>query len=196
MQYLTYRSFRYVQTNFEQKNLLWIDEQIQSNDIRKNDMNQCKNIRSFYENYHGFSSGTRVTYHFVYKNECDTGMVDIIQYFILSSLGICVRISDFTTNYFYGGLFSHCSSVPLFVKNNKVYIRQEYVNIVATGVAGMADMEKSYMVPLRRSYMNDLSLNELKDECQKRGIENEGDWCQLCDKLLSFSSNMKKRKYR
>ena len=132
----------------------------------------------------------------MYKNECDSTFVDSIQYFILSNLGICVRISDFTTNYFYGGLFSHCTSVPLFINHDKVYIRQDNVNIVATGVAGMADMDKTYMVPLRRRDLKDLTLIELKDECKKRDIAIEGESHQLREHLSNYSSNMKKRNFR
>ena len=38
-------------------------------DITKLEVDQCKYILAFYNQYGRFCSGTRVTYHFVYKNE-------------------------------------------------------------------------------------------------------------------------------
>ena len=93
------------------------------------------------EQYSGISSGTRVTYHYVFTSDFDAKNIDIIQFFVLWSLGICVRISDCITNYFYGGLFHHCSSVPLFIINGKIHIIQQEENVVAIGVAGIVGLE-------------------------------------------------------
>ena len=135
------------------KILRYINDYLSRKDISKTEEDQCKYIIAFYNEFRNFSSGTRITYRYVYKNEYEYINTEVIQYFILLDLGICIRIGDYTTNYFYGGVFTHCSSVPLFIRKSKVYIRQDYVNIVATGVAGINETDKNLIKPLSSTTM-------------------------------------------
>ena len=132
----------------------------------------------------------------MYQKECDYSKIQIIQYFILLDLGICVKISDYTTSYFYGSLFSHCSSVPLIIMDNKVYIRQDKVNIVATGTANLADMDIYDKVPIRHSVISQLDRKDLEKECNARGISTNSKTDELRKALYDVSFKKRKRNYR
>ena len=106
-------------------------------------------------------------------------------------MGIFVRISDNITNYFYGGLFHHCSTVPLFIVNGKVYVSQKEANVVAIGVAGVVGLENDYKLPLRPDVINKLSREEIINECLLRVINVQSPIESLRQSLLSFSSNIK-----
>ena len=169
---------------------------LESSILTEDDIVMCKYIRAYMNQYSGISSGSRVTYHYVFTSKKSAKKVDLIQYFILWSLGVCIRISDNVTNYFYGGLFHHCSSVPLFIINGRVYVRQKEANVVAVGVAGVVSPENDYKLPLRPDVINNLSREGIIDECLIRGINVNCSIESLRQSLLSYSANINKKNLR
>ena len=58
-------------------------DHLSNNDVSQSEVDKCKYIIAFYKEYGRFSAGTRVTYHFVYKNEYEYNNIEVLQYFIL-----------------------------------------------------------------------------------------------------------------
>ena len=78
-----------------------------------------------------YTKATTCAYQFISKEEDN---IEFIQYFLMRGLGACVRQGSHTSHLFYAGLFSHCTAVPLFVKDNKIFFHDNNeTNIFAWG---------------------------------------------------------------
>jgi len=73
-----------------------------------------------YVNEWGVGAPTTCAYQFVEENPNDE--VEIIQYFCCVGLGVCYRIRNYWIHMFCAYCFSHLTSVPLFIKNDTVYV--------------------------------------------------------------------------
>ena len=92
---------------------------------------------------------------------------DVIQYFILFDLGICVQVNNLSSNYFYGSYFSHYLSITIIINEEKVCVKQGFVDISAIGVAGILDKGVNASNPLRSQIIDYLGEKELHAECKK-----------------------------
>lgn len=68
----------------------------------------------------GLGSPTTCGYQHVGDESTDD--VEIIQFFCCRGLGVCYRIHNYWIHLFLAYCFAHYTSVPLFVKNGKVYV--------------------------------------------------------------------------
>ena len=71
---------------------------------------------------------TKFVYQFIYdeKYSVDT---DIIQYFIMHELGLCIKVSSYVSHMFYSWSFSNNTEVPIAINNNKYFV---YLNTKTT----------------------------------------------------------------
>ncbi len=95
-------------------------------------LEQAKNARN-YRLSHKSSVPTTCCYQFL----GDTDRVEIIQFFVMPSLGICYRIKSYWGHCFMAACFLHLTSTPLFVYREKVFIGKfDGVRIFAWGKGG------------------------------------------------------------
>ena len=66
----------------------------------------------------GIFDFTTCVYQFIYK-EKDSVDTDIIQYFIMYVLGLCIKVNSYVAHIFYAWSFSHNTTVKVSIKNNK-----------------------------------------------------------------------------
>ena len=71
---------------------------------------------------------TKCVYQLIYdeKYSVDT---NIIQYFIMHGLGLCIKVDSYVAHMFYEWSFSHNTAVPISVKTKKYFL---YLNTNAT----------------------------------------------------------------
>ena len=76
----------------------------------------------------------------------------VCQSFLLLSLGLCHRVQDYWTHMFHAGLFQHCTSMPVFVVEERVYFGKcPYVHVVAWGAGNkLSDAQKEVLEKQRR----------------------------------------------
>ena len=69
----------------------------------------------------GMGDPKRCVYQFIYyeKDSVDT---EIIQYFIMHGLGLCIKVDIYVAHMFYAWKFSHDKAVPTSIKNNKYFL--------------------------------------------------------------------------
>ena len=60
-------------------------------------------------------------YKFIF-NENYSNDINIIQYFIIHGLGLCIKLNSFVENMFYAWSFSHNTSGPISIKKNKYFL--------------------------------------------------------------------------
>ena len=56
----------------------------------------------------------------VYEN--DSNDTNIIQYFIMHGLGLCIRLDNFVAHMFYAWTFIYNTAVPIAINKNKYFI--------------------------------------------------------------------------
>ena len=61
---------------------------------------------------------TTCVYQFIY-DEKDSVDTEIIQYFIIHGLGLCIKVDFYVAHMFYAWSLSHNEEFPIAVKNNK-----------------------------------------------------------------------------
>ena len=80
----------------------------------------------------GVGKPTTCAYQFLnYTNENADGI--IYQYFLYDGFKVALRLHDFACKTFYGHHSSHRTALPIIVKNNKVYYRDDNVSVFAWG---------------------------------------------------------------
>ena len=68
------------------------------------------------------------------NNENDSYGTNIIQYFIMHGLGLCIKVYSYVTHMFYAWLFSHNAAVPISIKKIFYFISlNTYTNIFTWG---------------------------------------------------------------
>ena len=60
-------------------------------------------------------------YQFIY-DETDSNNTNIIQYFIMHELGLCIKLDRSVEHMFYAWSFSHNTSVPTAINQNIFYL--------------------------------------------------------------------------
>ena len=78
---------------------------------------------------------TTSIYQLIYddKESVDT---EIIQYFIIRGLGLCIRVDSYVTHMFYAWQFSHNTAVPIAINKNKYFLFLNYHTAVFAWGAG------------------------------------------------------------
>ena len=64
---------------------------------------------------------TTCVYQFIY-NEKDSVYTEILQYFIIHGLGLCIKVSSFVAHMFYAWSFSNNAAVTIAIKKNKYFL--------------------------------------------------------------------------
>ena len=86
-----------------------------------------------------FGIGTSTTCGYIVHVEDDLQRgehFEIMAFFVLSGLDSCLRLKSYLYHFFYGYSFSHLTSIPVMVMNDRVYYNHDSVNIFAWGGSG------------------------------------------------------------
>ena len=75
---------------------------------------------------------TTCVYQFIY-DETDKNDTQIIQYFIMHGLGLCIKIDINVAHLFYAWSFSNNTAVPITKKKNKYFLSLNTNNNVFLG---------------------------------------------------------------
>jgi hypothetical protein len=82
----------------------------------------------------GVSTPTTCCYQYVFRKTKDEDKIEIFQWFLCPGLGTTHRIRNFWVHIMLAGLFSHCTSSPIYIVNNRVYFGKcPEVNMFAWG---------------------------------------------------------------
>ena len=76
---------------------------------------------------------TTCVYQFLVDDCFENASPDIIQYFLLDGLFLCVRMGSHVCHMFYGHTFSHRTSVGIAIINGMVHYNHNNINIFAWG---------------------------------------------------------------
>ena len=85
-----------------------------------------------------FGIGTSTTCGYIVNVEDDLWggeHFEIMAFFVLSRLNSCLGLKSNLYHFFYGYSFSHLTSIPLIVMNDRVYYNHDSVKIFAWGGA-------------------------------------------------------------
>ena len=66
----------------------------------------------------GISDPRTCVYQFIYDEKDSVG-TEIIQYFVMHGLGLCIKVDSYVAHMFYAWSFGHNTAVPIAIKNNK-----------------------------------------------------------------------------
>ena len=86
-----------------------------------------------FEKFGSYGRKTTCVYQFLCQTEHED--CEVIIYFLLQGLGIAVRFDSHISHSFFGYLFTHCTALPVIVKNGRVYYYHEKIVIFAWGAA-------------------------------------------------------------
>ena len=80
-----------------------------------------------FEKFGSYGRKTTCVYQFLGQTEHED--CKVIIYFLLQGLGIAVRFDSHISHSFFGYLFTHCTALPVIVKNGRVYYYHEKISI-------------------------------------------------------------------
>ena len=66
-------------------------------------------------------------------NKYDINEKNIIQYFIMHGLGLCIKLNCFVAHMFYAWSFSHDTAVPISINQNKYFVFLIYTILCLIG---------------------------------------------------------------
>ena len=69
----------------------------------------------------GMVDPTTYVYQFIYDEKYSVG-IEVIQYFIMHGLVLCIKVDIYVEHMFYTWLFSHNTAVTISIKNNKYFL--------------------------------------------------------------------------
>ena len=64
---------------------------------------------------------TTCAYQYIY-NENDSDGTNIIKYFIMHGLGLCIKVNSYVEHMFYALSFSHNTAITIAINNNTYFI--------------------------------------------------------------------------
>ena len=88
----------------------------------------------------GLGYTTTGVYKYIY-DEKESNETQIIKYFILCRLGLCIKLNTFLSHMFYEWQFSHSIEIPIDIKQNTYFISFDTYTAVFYLVAG--DLNKN-----------------------------------------------------
>ena len=125
--------------------------------IQKKIIIQNKSYEKKYASKQNFGTGDTATcvYQFIYdKNSNDE--TKIIQYFVMRTLGLCVKVYSHVANMFYAWSFSHNTSTQIDIKKKRHFNSLNTYTSVFTWCTG-----NSNKIELN-NYINQYDKNEIK----------------------------------
>ena len=69
----------------------------------------------------GLGGTTACVFQLIF-NKYDINEKNIIQYFIMHGLGLCIKLNCFVAHMFYAWSFSHDTVVPISINQNKYFV--------------------------------------------------------------------------
>ena len=78
---------------------------------------------------------TKCVYQFLY-NEKDSVYTEIIQYFIIHGLGLCIKLISYVAHVLYTWSFIHNTAVPIAIKKKKYFLSLNTHTTVFAWVSG------------------------------------------------------------
>ena len=101
------------------KDILTIFDQLVANGLKVMKSRTNEAVKSLeHLMYWGFCLPTTCCYQYLFKT---TAPVEIYQWFMCPGLGTTYRIRNYWVHIMLGGLFSHCTSAPIYIVDNKAY---------------------------------------------------------------------------
>ncbi len=101
--------------------------------LRKQVASSLRHLRKY-----GITTPTTCGYQIVRHNE-EAEAVEVIQYFSSYGVGTCHRIKTYWTHSFLPALFSHYTSAPLYILDEKVYADNDTIDILGWGKGEVRD---------------------------------------------------------
>ena len=69
----------------------------------------------------GFGDPTTCVYQFIF-DQYDSNETNIIQYFVIDGLVLCMKFNSYVAKMFYAWSFSHNIPVPIYINQNRYYL--------------------------------------------------------------------------
>ena len=82
---------------------------------------------------------TICVYQFIFDKN-DSNYTNIIQYFIMRGLGLCIKLNSYVAHIFYTYSFIHNTLLPISIRHNKYYL---YLNTYAIFNWGAGNSNKT-----------------------------------------------------
>ena len=90
----------------------------------------------------GLGDNTTCFYQFIF-DENDSNYTNIIQYFIIHGLGLFIKFNIYLSHMFYACSFSHNTSAPIAINQNKYILSVNTYTIVFACVDGNSNKNRT-----------------------------------------------------
>ena len=75
----------------------------------------------------GLGDTKTCVYQFIFDKN-DSNDTNIVKYFVMHGLVLCIKLDNFVAHMFYTWLFSHNRAVPISIKQNDFFAFLEYIH--------------------------------------------------------------------